>query len=127
MAPLNQLTNLLPSLMLAFTVISGSLKPAFAQQSAPAAGGMPAGNTRNDSNFYVGMWVTADGYIRHELLPGGRYDEARGNKLSAYRGSYKLSGDHIDYKDDTGFAADGEFRSGVLYHAGMVLHREKGT
>ena len=127
MAPINQLINLLPSLMLAFTVISGSLKPAFAQQSAPAAGSMPAGNTRNDSNFYVGMWVTADGYTRHELLPGGRYDEARGNKLSAYRGSYKLSGDHIDYKDDTGFTADGEFRSGVLYHAGMVLHREKGS
>ena len=25
---------------------------------------------------YVGMWVTADGYIRHELLQEGRYDEA---------------------------------------------------
>lgn len=29
---------------------------------------------------FVGMWVTADGYIRHELLPNGRYDEARGSK-----------------------------------------------
>jgi hypothetical protein len=81
--------------------------------------------TMENSDKYVGMWVTADGYIRHELLPGGRYDEARGNRKSAYQGSYKLTGDHIDYKDDTGFTADGEFREGVLYHAGMVLYREE--
>jgi hypothetical protein len=31
-------------------------------------------------NTYVAMWVTEDGYIRHELLPNGRYDEARGNR-----------------------------------------------
>ena len=77
-----------------------------------------------DQDKYVGMWVTADGYIRHELLRGGRYDEARGRRSSAYRGSYSLTGDHIDYVDDTGFTADGEFRDGVLYHAGMVLRRE---
>ena len=76
-----------------------------------------------DQNKYVGMWVTADGYIRHELLPGGRYDEARG-KRSAYQGRYTLTGDHIDYADDTGFTADGDFKSGILYHAGMVLYRE---
>lgn len=72
---------------------------------------------------YVGMWVTDDGHIHHELLPGGRYDEARGDRESAYRGSYILTGDHIDYLDDTGFTADGEFVDGVLYHAGMVLRR----
>jgi len=81
--------------------------------------------TMKDNNKYVGVWVTADGYIRHELLPGGRYDEARGNRKSAYQGSYRLTGDHIDYKDDTGFTADGDFREGVLYHAGMVLYREE--
>jgi hypothetical protein len=73
---------------------------------------------------YVGMWVTADGRIRHELLPNGRYDEARGARKSAYQGRYTLTGDHIDYVDDTGFTADGDFRQDVLYHAGMVLHRE---
>ncbi|MDH4612644.1 Atu4866 domain-containing protein [Pseudomonas sp. BN102] len=78
-----------------------------------------------DQNKYVGMWVTADGHIRHELLAGGRYDEARGNKQSAYQGRYWLEGDHIEYVDDTGFTADGEFRDDVLYHAGMVLHRER--
>lgn len=35
-----------------------------------------------------------------------------------------MTGDHIDYVDDTGFTADGEFRNGILYHAGMVLCRE---
>lgn len=74
---------------------------------------------------YVGMWVTADGHIRHELLPNGRYDEARGNRKSAYRGRYRITGDHIDYVDDTGFTADGDFVDGVLYHAGMVLRRER--
>ncbi len=74
---------------------------------------------------YVGMWVTQDGYVRHELLPNGRYDEARGQRESAYQGSYTLTGDRIDYVDDTGFTADGEFRDGVLYHGGMVLYREE--
>ncbi|WP_169085081.1 Atu4866 domain-containing protein [Paenibacillus sp. PL91] len=74
---------------------------------------------------YAGMWVTRDGNIRHELLPNGRYDEARGNKSSAYQGSYTIEGDHIEYRDDTGFTADGDFRDGVLYHAGMILFREK--
>lgn len=71
------------------------------------------------------MWVTTDGYIRHELLPDGRYDEARGKRKSAYQGNYKIDGDHIDYKDDTGFTADGDFINGILYHAGMVLHKEE--
>lgn len=74
---------------------------------------------------YVGMWVTADGYIRHELLPEGRYDEARGKRKSAYRGRYTVTGTHIDYVDETGFTADGDFIGGVLHHAGMVLRREK--
>lgn len=77
------------------------------------------------SHPYVGMWVTADGYIRHELLPNGRYDEARGKRLSAYQGKYTVSGGHIEYVDDTGFTADGDFVDDVLYHAGMVLYRER--
>ena len=72
---------------------------------------------------YSGLWVTADGYIRHELLPSGRYVEARGDREKAYQGRYWLTGDHIEYRDDTGFTADGDFRDGILYHAGMVLYR----
>ncbi|RWN54154.1 Atu4866 domain-containing protein [Mesorhizobium sp.] len=77
------------------------------------------------SNSYVGMWVTADGHIRHNLLPNGRYDEARGNRDSAYQGRYEIRGNHIDYWDDTGFTADGTFIDGVLHHAGMILYLEK--
>ena len=85
----------------------------------------PSTGTAVPTHPYVGMWVTADGYIRHELLPNNRYDEARGNRPSAYQGRYTVKGNRIDYVDDTGFSADGEFIDGVLYHAGMVLRREK--
>lgn len=74
---------------------------------------------------FVGMWVTADGNIRHQLLPGGRYDEARGTRESAYCGRYVVSGSLIDYVDDTGFIADGEFKGDILYHYGMVMHRRR--
>jgi hypothetical protein len=81
-------------------------------------------NLIENTKEYIGMWVTKDGYIRHELLANNRYDEARGNRKSAYRGNYKISGNHIDYKDDTGFSADGEFKDGILYHGGMILYKE---
>jgi 5-hydroxyisourate hydrolase-like protein (transthyretin family) len=94
--------------------------------ATPAA----ASDSRNNngakmqSNRYVGMWVTDDGYIRHELLPDGRYDEARGNRQSAYRGRYEVKGTHIDYWDDTGFTADGEFvDDNTLHHGGMIFRR----
>ncbi len=80
--------------------------------------------TTSQDHPYVGMWITADGHIRHNLLPGGRYDEARGNRESAYRGRYEVRGGHIDYWDDTGFSADGDFIDGVLHHGGMILYRD---
>ncbi len=74
---------------------------------------------------YIGMWVTADGHIRQELLPDGRYDEARGSRKSAYQGRYEVRANHIDYWDDTGFTADGTFVSkDELHHGGMVFYRE---
>jgi hypothetical protein len=84
--------------------------------STPASSGHP----------YVGMWVTADGRIRQELLPDGRYEEERNGRKRAYTGGYTVTGDHIDYVDDTGFTADGTFVSpDVLHHGGMVMHRER--
>ncbi|WP_319312803.1 Atu4866 domain-containing protein [Shinella sp.] len=80
-------------------------------------------NMNSQSHPYVGMWVTEDGHIRHELLPNGRYDEARGARKSAYQGRYAVTGNHIDYWDDTGFTADGDFIDGVLHHGGMILYR----
>lgn len=73
---------------------------------------------------YVGLWVTADGHIRHELLPNARYLEARGTREKAYEGRYEVTGTHIEYWDDTGFTADGDFIEDVLHHAGMILYRQ---
>ncbi|MGV6874112.1 Atu4866 domain-containing protein [Pseudochelatococcus sp. B33] len=82
--------------------------------------------TKMHQHPYVGMWVTADGHIRQELLPNGRYDEARGTRKSAYRGRYEIAGNHINYWDDTGFIADGIFVTrDELHHGGMVFFREK--
>lgn len=72
---------------------------------------------------YVGLWVTEDGQIRHELLSNGRYVEARGTRERAYEGRYEVTGTHIEYWDDTGFTADGDFIDDVLHHAGMILYR----
>ncbi|WP_244484229.1 MULTISPECIES: Atu4866 domain-containing protein [unclassified Rhizobium] len=82
-------------------------------------------NATTEPHPYVGLWVTKDGRVRHELLANGRYDEARGTRESAYQGRYEVSGDHIEYWDDTGFTADGDFIDGVLHHGGMILYRKR--
>ena len=62
--------------------------------------------------------------IRHQLLPNGRYDEARGTRESAYQGRYEVKGNQIDYWDDTGFTADGVFvDENTLHHGGMIFRR----
>ena len=73
---------------------------------------------------FIGLWVTADKSVRHELLPNGRYVEARGTRERAYEGRYVVTGTHIEYWDDTGFTADGDFIDGVLHHGGMILNRQ---
>ncbi|MBO1073273.1 Atu4866 domain-containing protein [Roseomonas marmotae] len=73
---------------------------------------------------YTGMWVTSDRHVRQELLPNGRYDEARGQRQSAYQGRYEVRGSRVLYWDDTGFTADGEFRDDILYHGGMIFYRD---
>jgi len=79
-----------------------------------------------EQHIYTGLWITEDGFIRHELLPEGRYDEARGTQSSAYQGDYDIRENRIYYQDDTGFTADGVFVStDELHHAGMVLFRHK--
>jgi hypothetical protein len=77
-----------------------------------------------EKDQHIGVWVTSDGYIRHELLPNGRYVEGRGNRKVAYTGFYSIRGKHIEYLDDTGFTADGDFDGNVFYHAGTVLYKE---
>ncbi|MBB3311334.1 hypothetical protein FHT78_003078 [Rhizobium sp. BK196] len=80
--------------------------------------------TTMQNHPYLGMWITGDGHIRQELLSNGRYDEARGARKSAYQGRYQVTGDHIEYWDDTGFTADGDFIDGVLHHGGMIFYRD---
>ncbi|MFG3592574.1 Atu4866 domain-containing protein [Bradyrhizobium sp. RDI18] len=99
-------------------VASGEAAPA----SKPEQQSMEKAMTQHP---YVGMWVTDGGHIRHELLPNGRYDEARGTRKSAYQGRYEIKGDHIDYWDDTGFTADGKFvDNDTLHHGGMIFRRQ---
>ncbi len=74
---------------------------------------------------FAGLWVTEDGEIRHELLPNGRYVEARGRREAAYRGRYWIDGRRILYLDDSGFEADGRFEGDRLHHAGMVMRRHR--
>nr|WP_246233234.1 Atu4866 domain-containing protein [Aurantimonas aggregata] len=105
------------------SIAAASLVAPEAQAEMTTRQNAPAASTQ--THPYVGMWVTEDRHVRHELLPNGRYDEARGTRESAYQGRYEVRGDHIDYWDDTGFTADGEFRDGVLYHSGMVFHRQE--
>lgn len=90
--------------------------PADAESSSTAAA--------TAAHSYVGMWSTEDGRVRHELLANDRYVEARGTKEAAYEGRYEVTGNHIEYWDDTGFTADGDFRDDVLYHGGMILRRQ---
>ena len=92
--------------------------------AAPAAAQTSAMETETMTHQYIGMWVTADGHVRQELLANGRYDEARGTRQSAYQGRYEVRGTMIYYWDDTGFTADGEFVSAnELHHGGMVFFR----
>lgn len=62
----------------------------------------------------VGMWVTHDGHIRLEMLPDGRYDEARGERRGAYRGRWVRKGGVVEFFDDSGFTATGAIENGVL-------------
>lgn len=107
--------------MLAALALSPVPKATAQMTSTPPGSAVPV-----PSHPYVGMWVTPDGHIRHELLPNGRYDEARGTRASAYRGRYVVRGNHIDYWDDSGFTADGTFvDEDTLHHGGMVFRRQR--
>ncbi|WP_376777813.1 Atu4866 domain-containing protein [Kibdelosporangium persicum] len=91
----------------------------------PADNGRKTGPSPASTHPYLGMWVTADGRIRQELLPTGRYEEERDGRKRAYTGRYTVTGTHIDYVDDLGFTATGDVRDGVLYHEHLVLYRER--
>jgi hypothetical protein len=73
----------------------------------------------------AGMWVTENGHIRLELLAGGRYDEARGAKRSAYTGRWEIRGPgQIFFADDSGFTATGTVADGTLEVGGDRFRRD---
>jgi hypothetical protein len=111
-----------PALALAAATLTSA--GAMAQGPAPVPNTTTEEQQAMQQHPYLGMWVTADGQIRQELLPTGRYDEARGTRRSAYQGRYEVDGNTIFYWDDTGFTADGEFVSDTeLHHGGMIFFR----
>ncbi|MGW1727641.1 Atu4866 domain-containing protein [Streptomyces sp. NPDC002306] len=69
----------------------------------------------------VGVWLDRNDFLHQELTADGRYDETRGGRPHAYQGRYWIDGDRIDYLDDLGFSAYGEFRDDELHHAGYVM------
>ncbi len=72
---------------------------------------------------YLGTWIDENDFVHQHLTADGRYDETRGGRPHAYQGSYWITDDRIDYRDDLGFWAFGEFKDGVLHHAGYTFHR----
>ncbi len=71
----------------------------------------------------LGVWIDESDFLHHELTADGRYDETRGGRPHAFQGRFWVDGDRIDYLDDLGFWAFGEFRGDELHHAGYVMRR----
>ncbi|MFI8202586.1 Atu4866 domain-containing protein [Streptomyces sp. NPDC085937] len=69
----------------------------------------------------VGVWIDVEDFLHQELGADGRYDETRGGRPHAYQGRFWIDGDRIDYLDDLGFWAYGEFKGDELHHAGYVM------
>lgn len=82
-----------------------------------------AGEVAPSTSPYLGMWIDESDFLHQELTADGRYDETRGGRPHAFQGAFWIEGDRIDYLDDLGFWAFGEFRDGVLYHGPYTLTR----
>jgi hypothetical protein len=123
---LTQTFNAAIRLALASTTVGAATAPASGETLNQAISANRQASEKTMSQHpYIGMWVTDDGHVRHQLLLNGRYDEARGSRDSAYQGRYEVSGNHIEYWDDTGFTADGDFvDANTLHHGGMILRRK---
>lgn len=92
--------------------------------NAPARpDGTHAGKVTGSSSPHVRMWIDESDFLHQELTADGRYDETRGGRTHAFRGTFWIDGDRIDYLDDLGFWAFGEFVDGVLHHGPYTLNR----
>jgi hypothetical protein len=75
-----------------------------------------------DPASYVGTWKSAGGFIRHELLPNGRYVKQRGRRAAA-TGRYHVADGRIVYETEDGRRYDGEFADGALHQWGMIFYK----
>ncbi|WP_077800893.1 Atu4866 domain-containing protein [Streptomyces sp. JHA26] len=89
-------------------------RPAAPKPGIPAAADL-TGSPR------IGVWIDREDFLHQELTVDGRYDETRGGRPHAYQGRFWIDDDRIDYLDDLGFWAYGEFRGDELHHAGYVM------
>ncbi|MFE1198136.1 Atu4866 domain-containing protein [Streptomyces olivaceoviridis] len=87
--------------------------------TAPAAG-IPASQDLT-GHPRIGVWIDREDFLHQELTMDGRYDETRGGRPHAYQGQFWIDGNRIDYLDDLGFWAFGEFHGDELHHAGYVM------
>ena len=88
-----------------------------ASSQAVAAAAEPS----QDIRPYLGLWVSSDQSVQQRLLPNSRYEESHG--FTIYRGTYRVRGEHIEFWDDSGFVADGDFLDGALQQSGVTLIR----
>jgi hypothetical protein len=89
-------------------------------RSTTPATGVPVAQDLT-GNPRVGIWIDHEDFLHQELTADGRYDETRGGRPHAYQGRYWIDGDRIDYLDDLGFWAFGEFVGDELHHVGYVM------
>ena len=73
---------------------------------------------------YLGVWIDESDFLHQELTADGRYDETRGGRPHAYQGRFWIDGTRIDYLDDLGFWAFGEFVGDRLHHVTYRMHRD---
>lgn len=73
----------------------------------------------------VGTWMSANGRMRLRLDPGGSFEELRTDTGRTYRGTYRVDGTRIRFRDpNTGYEGSGEFRDdGVMDADGVEFRR----
>lgn len=76
----------------------------------------------DDPATFVGTWKSAGGFIRHDLLPDGRYVKQRGARIAA-TGSYRVEGSHIAYETEDGAQYSGEFVGGALRQGEKLFYK----
>lgn len=103
----------------ALVIVDGRIAPL----GPPRSRSYDVGSPVSETSEHLGTWIDENDFVHQHLTADGRYDETRGGREHAFQGSFWITGDRIDYLDDLGFWAYGEFVDGTLHHAGYTFHR----